>query len=93
MDLRDNFVFRNHVCLIFDLLSINLYDFLKKNRFKGFNINIIRKFAIQILYALKFLNHHKIIHCDLKPENILLKTPNKTGIKVLSLKRDYILAN
>jgi len=42
----------------------------------------VRKFAIQVLYALKFLNHHHIIHCDLKPENILLKHPNKTGVKV-----------
>jgi len=76
-------VWRNHVCLVFDLLNVNLYDFLKKNKFKGFSMNVIRKFAIQILYALKFLSHHKIIHCDLKPENILLKHANKTGIKLI----------
>lgn len=46
-------------------------------------MNIIRKFGIQVLYALKFLNHHKIIHCDLKPENILLKSSNKTGVKLI----------
>lgn len=64
-------------------MSLNLYDFLKKNKFKGFSLSVIRKFAIQILYALKFLNQHKIIHCDLKPENILLKQLNKTGVKLI----------
>ncbi len=64
-------------------MSLNLYDFLKKNKFRGFSLNVIRKFAIQALYALKFLSQHRIIHCDLKPENILLKHPNKTGIKLI----------
>ncbi len=64
-------------------MDVNLYDLLKKNKFKGFPLNTVRKFAIQILYALKFLNHHKIVHCDLKPENILLKHPNKTGVKLI----------
>jgi len=82
-ELKDYFVFRKHVCLVFDLMSLNLYDFLKKNKFKGFSLSVIRKFAIQILYALKFLNQHKIIHCDLKPENILLKQLNKTGVKLI----------
>lgn len=82
-ELKNFFVFRKHVCLVFDLMSLNLYDFLKKNKFKGFSLNVIRKFAIQILYALKFLSHHKIIHCDLKPENILLKQMNKTGVKLI----------
>jgi len=81
--LKNDFTFRNHVCIVFELMSLNLYDFLKKNKFRGFSLNVIRKFAIQALYALKFLSQHKIIHCDLKPENILLKHPNKTGIKLI----------
>lgn len=82
-DLKDHFIFRNHVCLIFELMSLNLYDFLKKNKFQGFHLSVIRKISIQILYALKFLKDHNIIHCDLKPENILLKQPNRTGIKLI----------
>ena len=27
--LRDYFVFRNHLCCVFDLYSINLYEFIK----------------------------------------------------------------
>ena len=36
-----------------------------------------------MLQALKFLREEDIIHCDLKPENILLKSPDKSGIKII----------
>ena len=39
--------------------------------------------AIQILHALRFSKDQKVIHCDLRPENILLKTPTKSGIKII----------
>jgi len=29
------------------------------------------------------LREENLIHCDLKPENILLKSPDKSGIKVI----------
>lgn len=73
MKIKDFVIFRKHVCLIFELLSLNLYDLLKNNKFTGLTIELIRRFAIQILNALNFLRKYKIIHCDLKPENILLK--------------------
>ena len=44
---------------------------------------MIRRFAIQLLYALKYLEMFQIIHCDLKPENIMLKESNKSGIKII----------
>ena len=47
------------------------------------SLSLIRRFAIQILQALKYLKDESIIHCDLKPENILLKSPDKSGIKVI----------
>jgi len=46
-------------------------------------MGLIRRIAIQILHCLVFLHENHLIHCDLKPENILLKTPNKSGIKVI----------
>ena len=44
---------------------------------------MIKRFAIQILISLYFLNENNIVHCDLKPENILLKEENKSGIKII----------
>jgi len=79
----DYFYFRNHLCITFELLSINLYEFIKNNNFQGVSLGLIRRFAIQLLAALRFLRKQHIIHCDLKPENVLLKNPTKSGIKVI----------
>ena len=81
--LLDHFTFRNHVCLTFELLSINLYELIKKNKFQGFSLALVRKFAHSILLCLENLHRNRIIHCDLKPENILLKQLGRSGIKVI----------
>lgn len=77
------FIFRSHICITFELLSMNLYELLKISKFQGFSLSLVRRFAVQILTALNFMKENKIIHCDLKPENILLKDPNKSGIKII----------
>lgn len=71
--MKDSFVFRNHLCIAFEILSVNLYELIKQNQFRGLSTNLIRVFVTQILDALTVLFKAKIIHCDLKPENILLK--------------------
>ncbi|CAG9327991.1 unnamed protein product [Blepharisma stoltei] len=81
--IADYFQFRHHLCLTFEMLSINLYDFLKGNNFHGLSINLIKRFAFQILQTLRLLKRYNIIHCDLKPENILLKQPNRSSLKVI----------
>ena len=79
----DSFTFRNHICISFELLSMNLYELIKKNKFAGFSLQLVRKFTHSILQCLESLSKSKIIHCDLKPENILLKQQGRSGIKVI----------
>ncbi|PRD22813.1 UNVERIFIED_CONTAM: Dual specificity tyrosine-phosphorylation-regulated kinase 2 [Trichonephila clavipes] len=81
--MLEHFTFRNHMCITFELLSINLYELIKKNKFQGFNIQLVRKFAHSLLQCLDVLFRSRVIHCDLKPENILLKQPGRSGIKVI----------
>ncbi|XP_078273524.1 dual specificity tyrosine-phosphorylation-regulated kinase 2 isoform X4 [Rhinoraja longicauda] len=81
--MLENFTFRNHICMTFELLSMNLYELIKKNKFQGFSLPLVRKFAHSILLCLDALHKNRIIHCDLKPENILLKQQGRSGIKVI----------
>uniref|UniRef100_A0A7N8WTB7 dual-specificity kinase n=1 Tax=Mastacembelus armatus TaxID=205130 RepID=A0A7N8WTB7_9TELE len=81
--MLENFTFRNHICMTFELLSMNLYELIKKNKFQGFSLPLVRKFAHSILQCLDLLYKNRIIHCDLKPENILLKQQGRSGIKVI----------
>ncbi|XP_071082459.1 dual specificity tyrosine-phosphorylation-regulated kinase 2-like [Haliotis cracherodii] len=81
--MYEEFTFRNHTCITFELLSMNLYELIKKNKFQGFSLQLVRKFAHSILQCLDALYKNRIIHCDLKPENILLKQQGRSGIKVI----------
>ncbi len=81
--IKDYIIFWNHLCITFELLSLNLYEFIKNSNFQGVSLGLIWRFAIQILQALLYTKWENIIHCDLKPENILLKNPNKSGIKII----------
>ena len=81
--MKDFFKFRNHVWITFEMLSINLYDFIKNNDFRGVSLRLTKRFAIQILVSLLYMAEHKIIHWDMKPENILLRNINKSGIKII----------
>jgi dual specificity tyrosine-phosphorylation-regulated kinase 1 len=78
-------VFRKHQCLVFEMLSYNLYELLKNTKFRGVSLALVRKFAKQILRGLEFLSRPDvdIIHCDLKPENILLRHPKRSAIKII----------
>ncbi|CAB4021491.1 dual specificity tyrosine-phosphorylation-regulated kinase 2-like [Paramuricea clavata] len=81
--MLESFQFRNHICITFELLSMNLYELVKKNKFQGFSLQLVRKFAHSILQCLDALHKNRIIHCDMKPENILLKQQGRSGIKVI----------
>ncbi|XP_053974421.1 dual specificity tyrosine-phosphorylation-regulated kinase 2-like [Hylaeus volcanicus] len=79
----DSFTFRFHTCITFELLSMNLYELIKKNKFQGFSMQLVRRFAHSLLQCLDALYKNKIIHCDMKPENVLLKQQRRSGIKVI----------
>jgi len=74
--MYDTFTHLNkYFCLVFEPLGISLYDFLKKNNFRGFWAQDIQVHAKQLLKALKFMHRElKLTHTDLKPENILLQS-------------------
>ncbi|KAG0735570.1 hypothetical protein G6F57_013657 [Rhizopus arrhizus] len=66
------FDYRNHVCMVFELLGQSVFDFLKASQFKPLPSYYIQLLAKQLLTSVAFLHELKLIHTDLKPENILL---------------------
>ncbi|KAI9362970.1 kinase-like domain-containing protein [Zopfochytrium polystomum] len=70
--MLDYFYFRNHLCITFELLGINLYEWLRAGGFRGVHMGVIKRFATQIVQCMHLLYRNRIVHCDLKPENVLL---------------------
>ena len=50
--LRDCFDFRNHICIVTDLLGSSVFDFLKNNQFVPFPSSQIQSFARQLLTSV-----------------------------------------
>ncbi|CAL9109882.1 unnamed protein product [Musa acuminata var. zebrina] len=75
VQIRNWFDYRNHICIVFEKLGPSLYDFLRKNSYRSFPIDLVREFARQLLECVAFMHDMRLIHTDLKPENILLVSP------------------
>lgn len=50
--MKNYFIFRKHICIAFELLAMNLYDFSQTH---DLSMDLVRRFAIQILQSLKFM--------------------------------------
>ncbi|KAM0686023.1 dual specificity protein kinase yak1 [Conglomerata obtusa] len=79
----DCFVYKNHLCILQELLGKNLYEVLKICKFKGFDHYIVKKIGLQILSGLRALKSMNIVHCDIKPENILISNLDTLEIKII----------
>lgn len=69
--LLDWFDYRGHVVMVFERLGPSLYDYLRKNDYAAFPLDLVRDTARQLLEALAFLHSLGLVHTDLKPENVL----------------------
>ncbi|ELT96857.1 hypothetical protein CAPTEDRAFT_157727 [Capitella teleta] len=71
--LYRHFFHKNHLCLVFESLSMNLREVLKKyGRDVGLHIKAVRSYTQQLLLALKLMKKCNILHADIKPDNILV---------------------
>ena len=49
--MYDHFVYKNHLCLVFEELGVNLLQLLQQNHCRGLSISLIRYFTKQLLKA------------------------------------------
>ena len=83
--LLRSFDHKGHLCLVFENLSLNLRELLKKfGRDVGLNIKAIRSYAQQLFLGLSLLKKCGILHADLKPDNVLC-SENHSHIKICDL--------
>uniref|UniRef100_A0A4W6EPH8 Protein kinase domain-containing protein n=1 Tax=Lates calcarifer TaxID=8187 RepID=A0A4W6EPH8_LATCA len=67
----DRFKYGGLVCLAFELLDINLYDFMKQRHFMPLHLCQIRIITQQMHVALNALKSISLVHADIKPDNIM----------------------
>ncbi|PIK61790.1 putative serine/threonine-protein kinase PRP4-like [Apostichopus japonicus] len=80
--LYRHFFHRNHLCLVFEPLSMNLREVLKRyGNNIGLHIKAVRSYTQQLFLALKLLKKCSILHADIKPDNILVNE-SKTILKL-----------
>ena len=66
------FMYHSHLCLVFELLGLNLYEVLKRRQFRGLSLSTVQTLLMQAMESMQYLSQKQIVHCDLKPENILI---------------------
>ncbi|OAX84262.1 CMGC/DYRK/PRP4 protein kinase [Emergomyces africanus] len=80
-----HFDHKGHLCMVFENLSMNLREVLKKfGRDVGINLRAIRTYAHQMFLGLSLLRKCNILHADLKPDNLLVNE-NRNLLKVCDL--------
>jgi serine/threonine protein kinase len=57
---------------VFEKLGPSLFDFLRKNEYRPFPIDLVQEFSRQLLASVCYMHELQLVHTDLKPENILL---------------------
>ncbi|KAI0806674.1 kinase-like protein [Fomes fomentarius] len=83
--LERTFEHRGHLCLVFESMSMNLREVVKRfGKDVGLNIRAVRAYAHQLFLALSLLRKCNIMHADIKPDNILVNE-QKTLLKLCDL--------
>lgn len=75
-----------HICLVFEVLGVNLLEIIKFYQYHGIPINLCKSISKQILTGLDYLHRIcGIIHTDLKPENVIVQL-TRAQVKELFMK-------
>lgn len=83
--LEKNFEHRGHLCMVFESLSLNLREIVKRfGKDVGLHMQAVKTYAKQMFMALTLLRKENIIHADIKPDNILVNEA-KTVAKLADL--------
>ena len=72
-----------HVCMVFEVLGKSLLSLIRKYKYRGAPVEVVRQLSRQLLEALDYCHRVcSIIHTDVKPENCLLVPPAMAGMEL-----------
>ena len=78
----DCFIYKNHLCIVIELMQRTLLKILEDNAKKGLSLTLIRFITQQILSAIDFIHNNGFVHTDLKPENLLYTDLEKKKVLI-----------
>ncbi|CAB1419468.1 unnamed protein product [Pleuronectes platessa] len=81
--LYESFFYKEHYCLVFELLDMDLHKFRQISPGQHLQLKQIRPILQQLAASLVFLNSAGIIHADLKPDNIMLVDRVRQPLKLI----------
>lgn len=77
-----SFIYKAHLCQEFELLDMNLKEFVNMRPTSSLPLRDVRPILHQVATALQFLKSLGIAHSDLKPENIMLVDHVRQPLKI-----------
>lgn len=84
--MLDVFSYRNHLCLVFELMGHNVRQALKLHgKGRGLTLSAVHAYAWQLFIALRLIKKCGIVHADIKPDNMLIGGPDGKDLKKLKI--------
>jgi dual specificity protein kinase YAK1 len=81
--ILDHFDYRDHICILMPVHSINFLTILERHNFHGITLNLIQLVVRQVVKAFCLFHRAGVVHLDIKPENIVLADLYSPCVKVI----------
>ncbi|XP_028329173.1 homeodomain-interacting protein kinase 3-like [Gouania willdenowi] len=78
---HERFEYSSYTCLVFELLEMDLFQYLKTEIGSSMYVNQIRPIAKQMLVALQRLQSLGIIHSDIKSDNVMVVNTEEDALQ------------
>jgi dual specificity tyrosine-phosphorylation-regulated kinase 2/3/4 len=83
IQLIHSFTFRNHLCIVTDLMHESIFGFMRSNDFAPLPMSQVRTITRDMLIGLSYIHSQRIIHCDMKPENVMFTNEEHSSVQIV----------